>query len=351
MRCHICNQDFDISDSRKHIYLFHKWKTKDYYDQFIKSNSEGICEFCGNPTTFISLEKGYRQSCSNHAHLLAARTIERKYGVDNISKLESIKQKKIDTCMKNHGVRSLLHHEGREQLENHNLKNFGVKNLASLDETKKTIKKTFNRKYGVDCALQNSDSMLKFKNTCKDRFGVDHPMQNKDVSMRSQQTCRDRLGISPPLKNEKCIQKSKETCLLKFGVDNYSKTFESRLKSRERILDRIEEQTGEKARPMEGSGEKPCFDELEKHIPYTIVMGTSKISYFPDGLIEELKLVIEFDEPDHERLWYQKHDKKRDEDFLRIGYYTFRIKQTEWLGDKEMVVRKLKQVIMKRKLI
>jgi very-short-patch-repair endonuclease len=272
---------------------------------------------------------------------------------------EDVKRKKRETCLKNYGVSNPFKSQSiRDKWKSTMIKRYGVDHNFKSSKVKKDRLNTWISIYGVDNPnksddIKNKKKLTNLKNlgvenpsqsekikelkrsTCQEHFNVNHQMHDADICDKVRNTCLKNHGVSAPLKSEIIKDRSRETCMLKFGVDNYAKTFEARLKSREVILDRIENQTGEKVRPMEGAGEKPCFDELEKHIPYRIQMGTSKISYFPDGLIEELKLVIEFDEPEHRREWYQKHDKKRDEDFRKIGYETYRIKKIDWNLDFE----------------
>ena len=63
--CKICKNIFDkkllLTNHIKHM---HKMSYKDYYDMYLKTDGEGICqgEKCSNPTKF---ERGtYRQFCS-----------------------------------------------------------------------------------------------------------------------------------------------------------------------------------------------------------------------------------------------------------------------------------------------
>ena len=59
--CRICGKDVDI---RTHIKV-HKLTSKEYYDEYIKKENEGICPICGKETKFLGILKGYRQYCSN----------------------------------------------------------------------------------------------------------------------------------------------------------------------------------------------------------------------------------------------------------------------------------------------
>ena len=74
-------------------------------------NKSSSCLECHNPTNFVDINTGYREFCSltclNKSNIIQERitkTYREKYGVDNISQLESIKDKKKITTMKNFGV-------------------------------------------------------------------------------------------------------------------------------------------------------------------------------------------------------------------------------------------------------
>ena len=43
--------------------LFRSHGTKKYYDKWIKTEIDGKCKECGNPTNFISLKNGYHNFC------------------------------------------------------------------------------------------------------------------------------------------------------------------------------------------------------------------------------------------------------------------------------------------------
>ncbi len=105
----------------------HRWHhngitTKEYYDKYLKKNDEGICETpnCNNICNFYSLTKGYNKHCSRECTKKdpvikkkfgngiqniekIKQTCLKKYGVENISQLKVIKEKKKQTCLKNNG--------------------------------------------------------------------------------------------------------------------------------------------------------------------------------------------------------------------------------------------------------
>lgn len=70
------------------------------------------------------------------------KIIKDKYGVDNVSQLESVKRKKEETC----------------------LKHYGTDNPFKVDSIKNQIKDTLIEKYGVEHPLQNPELFKKSKN-------------------------------------------------------------------------------------------------------------------------------------------------------------------------------------------
>ena len=66
MQCLICHLAFkDMRSVMKHVHFKHKtYTTKTYYDEFLRSDGEGICE-CGTETTFRGAGQGYLEFCSH----------------------------------------------------------------------------------------------------------------------------------------------------------------------------------------------------------------------------------------------------------------------------------------------
>jgi len=94
--------------------------------------------------------------------------------------------------------------------------------------------------------------------------------------------------------------------------------------------------------PTKGRNEKDFISKLQYDVSYFIDNDARIIGYFPDGYIKELKLVIEFDEPWHNRTWSKKHDIQKDEDYQKIGLRIFRVSERNWIDNKEKVISDFK---------
>lgn len=311
IKCEICGRAFqNLAGLGRHIRRKHKISTQEYYDKYLlKDESEKKCLICGSPTRFNGLG-GYSQYCSSVC----------------VSRCEKCKEKSRQTNLQKRGV---------------------CYPTQSPDVRQKCIE-TCLKKWGVKNVYQSKEIQDRYKKTCQDRYGVDNPFSLLEIKEKITKTNIRKYGDRIAFRNKKVQDKSKQTCLKKWKVDNYSKTFEFRLFARNVLINRIKKLSNGCIHPMEGRGETPCFLEIEKHIPYSIRRGVSKIGYFPDGFIEEVLLVIEFDEPYHQTSnWAIKYDKRRDEDFRKIGWETFRIIQTDWNDPKKKIdiIRKLIGVI------
>jgi hypothetical protein len=108
-------------------------------------------------------------------HLYRKTCID-KYGVDNVSKIESIKEVKEQTCLKKYGTKNP--HQNKEVIkkaEETNIKRYGFKNVFQNEDIKSKIKDGYKNKFDVDYPSQvpeihkkiiiNSLKLKKFNNT------------------------------------------------------------------------------------------------------------------------------------------------------------------------------------------
>ena len=200
--CKICNVDTKlVADSfgRWHLNKVHKITTKQYYDLYLKQKKEGHCLSCKEKSTkYISLNQGYLKFCSikytssnkriqkkiketkKHKYKnenfnnrnKAKVTLNKKYGLDNVSQIPEIKNKKIKT--------SLI--------------NFGVEHPTQSEIIKNKTKETCIKKYGSDNPSKVKKFQQKRVQTIIDKYGVEH--YSKTVEYRKLQ---EELGKWIPL--------------------------------------------------------------------------------------------------------------------------------------------------------
>ncbi len=167
------------------------------------------CDYCNTIKEcryFIynkSLLTNNRYACSSICSKKKARESNLlKYGVDNISKLDSIKDKKKETC----------------------LKNWGVDCNFKSDITKEKKKETYIKNWGVDNPSKSNIIKDKKKNTTLDNYGVINPFQSEQVKEKIKETNLERYGVENPMMNDSIKELSKKSSFLKYGSDNYNKS-------------------------------------------------------------------------------------------------------------------------------
>lgn len=177
---------------------------------------------------------------------LRKKTLQQKYGVENISQLKEIKDKKKQTTLKNYGVENPAQSsEIKNKMKETCLEKYGVESTNSLSSKKDKIKKTIQEKYGVDNIMQVFNVQEKQKQTCIEKYGVDNAIKNKEIKDKKEQTCLDKYGKENLFGTEYFKNKSKETCTKKYNVENIMQVFnneqlnEDALKIKQKIIDNI----------------------------------------------------------------------------------------------------------------
>jgi len=286
IECLICFKSFlSLKCLSAHLYRMHNGK-KEYYDKYLKKENEGMCLTCSKQTNFLSLISGYQKYCNT-------------------------------ICANNHPDKI-------KNIQNTNIKNHGVISTNQCPQIKEKKRQTSLKHYGLE-----------------------NPNQSLQIKEKKRQTNLKRRGVEISFQSEDVKEKSKQTCKKNYGVDNYSKTFEFRKFAREQMISFVESglKNGQTFSPTKGQNEKPFISDLQKYTNYFIDNDAKIIGYFPDGYIKELYLIIEFDEPWHNRTCYKKRDIQKDEDYQKIGLRIFRVSEKQWKENKEQVIEQFIQIL------
>ena len=96
MICKICGKEME----KQHTWHKHHLTYKDYYDKYLKKETDGICVVCGKPTVWN--RTNYRETCSIQCacknperNEKIKRTNLERYGVENIYQKPDVKQNSI----------------------------------------------------------------------------------------------------------------------------------------------------------------------------------------------------------------------------------------------------------------
>jgi len=312
MECPTCGKEFsDLISLSRHVgHSSNHISTKDFYDQYIKVDGEGICLTCGAPTKLECVSRGYFKYCCRHC-----------------SRVSPIKNQAASKCAKSSIV--------RQKYKETCLLRFGVDNVMKNTLIQNKLKETLHNKpksYWVD---RNTKSVI----TYNLRYGVDNPFQDDDVKEKIKKSNIKKYGVPYASQSKANREKVRMTSLERYGVDNYSKTPEARRFFRERFIRDIENQklNGETLKGRIGYKERICLNKLQCLISYPIIRNHQLVGYLPDGYIEKLNIVIEFDEHWHQYSWARRHDAKKNLDYSYYGFDCFRIKEFDWLNNENGV--------------
>lgn len=128
----------------------------------------------------------------------------------------------------------------------------------SEEDRLERMKQTMLDRYGVEYALQRTESKEKFKNTfsnrseeqnkasrqkrietCQKKYGANNPQQNESVKAKTKATNLQRRGCEYAMQSEEVKAKNRETLLRKYGADNASRVEEFKNKRTATIQNRF----------------------------------------------------------------------------------------------------------------
>lgn len=169
-----------------------------------------------------------------------------KYGVENASQLDEVKEKKKKTSLKNHGVENPFQMKHiREKVRNNNIEKYGTEYLLCNKEFQLKSKETTMRKYGVSnpynlqwvrnrrdeamiekygttCSLQIPEIREKAENTMEVKYGYKYASQIPEIKERKRNNQKEKSSRE----SVKLIRKYCSKFNLKMGPGWYLKSDE-----------------------------------------------------------------------------------------------------------------------------
>jgi len=176
---------------------------------------------------FIKLEISFRNK-KETAQFMKTKYIK-KYGVDNLMKLQSVKEKVSNTQRKNNNGKLAFN---TDQQKKTMLEKYGVENPMHCEEIKQRLFETNIKRYGNKCSLQGSYIKEKAEKTNLKKYGAKNVL-SKESSIRPNvgfdkrpetiekalNTLTEKYG-GIGLGSKEISQKIKKTCLKKYGYEN-----------------------------------------------------------------------------------------------------------------------------------
>lgn len=202
-----------------------------------------FCDFCKKETEvyYGRVVQQAKISCGNKSCALkrSKLTCTERYNVDNPSKVQKIKEKKIATCRANYGVdHPSQSKEIQDRVKETCQTKYGVDNPAQAKEVQDKMKKTCKERYDCEYAIQSEKVKNSIKETCRKKYGVDNPAQAKEVQNKIKITNNERYGGDTPLCSKKVRDKAKITTMKHYGVENPAQAEEVQNKMKETCKER-----------------------------------------------------------------------------------------------------------------
>ncbi len=250
INCKICERELKNVISLVNHLKSHKTNSKEYYNNYYLKPGEGICE-CGKTTKYLNFTEGYQPYCSQkcmhksekYKASIKATNLER-YGVENVSQVESVKETRKNTMQERYGVnnafesdifkekakQSLITNHGvdhvskidgiRERTKETNLKNHGVEYTFQRKDVKEKIKNSMMKNHGVDNIFKADSFKDKMKIRNKKIHGVEFYVQSDEFKNKFIETSLINHGEIHPMKTKEVVDKLKNTMIVNHGQDN-----------------------------------------------------------------------------------------------------------------------------------
>ena len=205
------------------------------------------CRYCGKESEFMSFSLGYKDICDSkeckHKHRIetVTKTNLEKYGVENVSQLESIKKKKTETVFAHYGVYDYLNSEQNK----HNMYDENGVQKAQSKEAKEKRKKTLLERYGTTDIFKinnghekalSKEGREKAKQTLLKNHGVTSTRKLQKTKDTIKKTNLEKYGETSYSKTDEFKEKLKNHNIEKYGVENYFNSEDYKIKSKEASL-------------------------------------------------------------------------------------------------------------------
>ncbi len=227
--------------------------------------------YCGNNSSFISINEGYGIYCSNKCSTNSEsfnekrkKTSLEKYGTEFYTQTKEYVEKVKKANLEKWGVEYTTQSElVKDKIKQTNLEKWGTEYSSQSeivkDKIKQTKKEKYNNEYYNNSSKIKNSLIYKYKNTDElnsflnkqketnlERWGFEYANQNDSIKKhnleKTIESVKKKWGVDNVFKLEFIKERSKQTNLEKFGFDNYSKSDEFKSNIKKIRIDNILEQ-------------------------------------------------------------------------------------------------------------
>jgi len=229
------------------------------------------CDNCGkikevtynsyNNSTYNNTSRYY---CNNKECINKKRNIviQEKYNVDNVSQLEDIKNKKIQTSLNNYGVEyPIQSKEIKNKIITRNNEKYGKDWITQTDNFKEKSKITNLERYGTESAMQSELIKNKSKEICIKKYDVDSYMKTNEFKEKSIETNINKYGVKYPSQSNEIQEKIKKTNIEKYGFERPTQLYEIKNKIKQTFINNY----GDNPNRLKEVKDKMKFTNLNKY--------------------------------------------------------------------------------------
>ncbi len=199
---------------------------------------------------------------------------------------------------------------------------YGVENVSQVPHVKDKKEQTFTDRYGSPYYLCTEEGQQKARQTFVANYGED-PYNNPDIKRKRSQTCLEKYSVPNSAQSPIVREKMKNTLLERYGVENPMGVPEFAERSRANRSDPGWIVSKPQRAMYEALLEMGYDAHLEHHMPW----GWFDVAIFlPDGQ----RLDFEYDG----RFWHssdeqRQHDQRRDQTSMSEGWKVARFRGDE----------------------
>lgn len=172
--------------------------------------------------------------CVSHSQKV---TLLEKYGVENISQIEEVKEKKKNLALEKYGETTFLKtDEFKDKSKKTQLERYGVEHAMKNSNIKKKQQNTIFENYGVTSPLMSDEIKEKTKKTNLEKYGCEWTLGNKEVREKATETYILKYGFEHPMKNSQYVDNIKKSNIGTYGVSNVMQVNEIKSKQQESLF-------------------------------------------------------------------------------------------------------------------
>lgn len=213
-------------------------KFSNYYRGGFKGG-EWLCRSCKTKSTNLKKWGVENPSQSEEVKERKKITFIERWGVDHPSKSDIIKKKKIETFVEKWGVKNPFQSEEiKELIKETNLNKIGVENPSQSLDIKSKKKKTSLKNWGVDHPLKSEEIKEKVNKSNLENWGVKWVLQSSEIKEKIKKSNLENWGFENPMMSSILKESIKVSNIEKWGVEWFYQTDEFRKKSNKVNLNR-----------------------------------------------------------------------------------------------------------------